>query len=60
MSIYSTDLYQGVIIPILGNQSIGLIVRAGGTLLYYSQDWRSTTKVSDFTLQGKSSFSKEG
>jgi len=30
LSIFSTDLYRGVIIPIFGNQSIGRIVRAGG------------------------------
>jgi len=30
MSINSTGLYRGVIIPIFGNQSIGRIVRAGG------------------------------
>ena len=30
-SIYSTDSHRGVIVPILGNQSIGRIVRAGGT-----------------------------
>ena len=29
LSIVSTDLYRGVIIPIFGNQSIGRIVRAG-------------------------------
>ena len=33
-SIYSTDLYRGVNIPIFGNESIGPIVRAGGTHLY--------------------------
>ena len=30
LSIYSTDLYRGVIIPIFGNEPIGRIVRAGG------------------------------
>jgi len=30
MSIYSTDLYQGVIMSIFGNRSMGRIVRAGG------------------------------
>ena len=30
LSIYSTNLYRGVIIPVFGNRSIGLIVRAGG------------------------------
>ena len=29
LSIYSTDLYQGVIIPVFGNQSIARIVRVG-------------------------------
>ena len=30
MSIYSTDLYRGVIVPVFGNESIGRVVRAGG------------------------------
>jgi len=30
LSIYSTNVYQGVNIPISGNQSIARIVRAGG------------------------------
>ena len=32
LSIYSNDSYWGVIVPVFGNQSIGRIVRAGGTL----------------------------
>jgi hypothetical protein len=32
-SIYSNDLYRGVIIPIFGNQSIGRIVRAAPLLM---------------------------
>ena len=30
VSIYSTDMYRGVIVPVYGDRSIGRIMRAGG------------------------------
>ena len=41
LSIRSTGLYRGVIIPVVGNESIGRIVKAGGTSRFHHQMPRS-------------------
>ena len=52
LSIYSTDSYRGVTIPIFGNQLIGQIVKAGGRVAHLRRYPCNYSAVIDLGLVG--------